>query len=134
VAQPLPLRPQLVLAARLEPGGVAGEPGERLQPVVCCSRAAGQLLVGAPRGLEVAPGAAGGARVEPGVRVEEVALVAGPREPALLELAAHRDQRLGDGGHVLAGRAAAPGVGAGAAVGEDAPRQDDALFPAGPEL
>ena len=43
----------------------------------------------------------------------------GPGEPALLELAGHRDQPLGRGRHVLPGGAPSPGVGARAAVGED---------------
>jgi hypothetical protein len=60
------------------------------------------------------------------VGVEDVELVARPREPALLELAGHRDQPFGRGGEVLARDRAPPRVRARAAVAEDAPRQHEA--------
>ena len=58
-----------------------------------------------------------------GEGVEHRELVARPREPPLLELAAHREQRLDGGRDVLARRAPAPGVGARPPVGEDPPRE-----------
>ena len=53
-------------------------------------------------------------------RVEDVELVRGPRQAALLELARHGDQPLHERRQLLAGNAPAPGVGARATVGEDA--------------
>ena len=73
-------------------------------------------------------------RVEPRERIEHVALVGRPRETALLELAAHRDQRLRGGRDVLARRAPPPGVRPGAAVGEDPPREHDVVLAFRPQL
>ena len=90
----------------------------------------------APRGKQLAPGAArvadhlGGA----GERVEHGELIARSREPPLLELAAHREQALDRGGHVLARGAPAPGVGARAPVGEDPARDDERLLTLRPQL
>ena len=67
-------------------------------------------------------------------RVEHRELVARPREPPLLELAAHREQALDRGGDVLARGAAPPRVGARAPVGEDPPRDDERLLALGPQL
>ena len=69
-----------------------------------------------------------------GVRVERRELVGGPREPALLELAAHREQRLDRSRDVLARGAPAPGVGARPPVGEDPPREHERLLALGAEL
>ena len=66
--------------------------------------------------------------------VEQVELVRRPCEPPLLELARHRDQALAGGGEILARRAPAPGVRAGAAVPEDAPREHEAVFVLRPQL
>ena len=79
-------------------------------------------------------GAAAAQLLLAGEGVEHVELVRGPREPPLLELAGHRDQPLGRGGHVLAGGAAAPRVGAGAAVGEDPAREHEPLLAVRPQL
>ena len=66
----------------------------------------GQLFVAPPRGREArARRARSSARrclLLAGEGVEHVELVRGPGEPALLELAGHRDQPLGRGGDVLA--------------------------------
>ena len=98
----------------------------------------GQLVVPPPRGAELAPGAPqlGAARELLLARegVEQVELVRGPREAALLELARHRDQPLGRGRHVLARGAAAPRVGARAAVGEDAAGEHEPFLVLGPQL
>ena len=53
-------------------------------------------------------------------RVEHVELVGRAAEAALLELAGHRDQALGGRGEILACHGPAPGIGARAAVAEDA--------------
>ena len=89
-----------------------------------------QLVVPPPGRRELAPGAA---QLSPpallllaGVRVEHVELVRGPRQPALLELAGHREQALGRGGEILACDRAAPGVRARSSVREDAAREDEA--------
>src|SRR5581483_10058651 len=93
-----------------------------------------ELVVRAPGGLQVAPGPSRPAGVDTGEGVEHVALVRRTREPALLELAAHRDQGLRSGRDVLAGGAPPPGVRAGAAVGEDPPREHDAVLALRPQL
>ncbi len=60
--------------------------------------------------------------------VEHLELVRGPREPPLLELARHREHALDGRRDVLPGRRAAPGVGAGAAVAEDAARDEQRVL------
>ena len=70
----------------------------------------------------------------PDERVEDVELVRGPGETALLELAGHRDQPLAGRGEILARRASAPRVRASAAVGEHAPGEHEPLLVLGPEL
>ena len=72
--------------------------------------------------------------LRPDERVEQVELVRGPRQTALLELARHREQALGRGDDVLARDAAAPGVGARAPVGADPPRDDEARLVVRPQL
>ena len=69
-----------------------------------------------------------------GERVEQAELVRGPRQPTLLELARHGDQALGGRGEIVAGRRAAPRVGAGAAVGKDAAREHEPFLVLGPQL
>src|SRR5262249_41319413 len=66
--------------------------------------------------------------------VEHVELVRRTSEPALLELARHRDQPLGGGGHVFARGATAPGVSTRATVREHAPRKHEAVLALGPEV
>ena len=68
------------------------------------------------------------------VRVEHVELVRGPGEPALLELARHRDQPLGCGREVLAGDRTPPRVGARTPVGEHATCENEAGLVLGREL
>ena len=65
---------------------------------------------------------------------EDVELVGGPRQPALLELPGHGNQPLAESGDVLPRRRAAPRVGARPAVREDAAREHEALLALGPEL
>ena len=136
VPEPLALGAQVVLVSRTEPVGVVGERPQLVQPRPRRRLVPRQLLVGLAGGGELAPGAPrpaeglGGARVG----VDHRELVARPREPALLELAAHREQRLDGGGDVLAGGASPPRVGARAAVGEDAAREHEPLLAVGPEL
>src|SRR5262249_35566704 len=119
VPEPLALVAQLVLATGREALGVCDEHRERLEPLARPGGVPGQLVVRATGGLQPAPrparlrdGVAG-----PGKAVERRELGAGTAEPALLELAAHREERLGRGGDVLARGAPAPGVGACPAVG-----------------
>ena len=52
----------------------------------------------------------------------------------MLELAAHRDQRLRGRRDVLTRSAPPPGIGARASVGEDAPREHDPVLTLGPQL
>ena len=67
-------------------------------------------------------------------RVEHVELERRAREPALLELARHRDEPLGRCGDVLAGDRASPRVRARAPVAEDAPRDHEPGLAFGPQL
>ena len=138
VAQPLALVAQRLLAARLEALGRLDERRQLAQARLLRCGAARQLVVALAGGGELAPG-------EPGLAapaqllladeaVEDVELVRRPAEPALLELARHRDQPLGGGGEILARHGAAPGVGARAAVGEDAPREHEAGLVLGRQL
>ena len=138
VPEPLPLGAQALLGVRLEPLGGRGERGELLEPRGggCC--VAGELVVAAAGGGELAPRDARLAPAAPlllaAEGVEHVELVGRPAEAALLELARHRDQPLGRGGEVLARDAAAPRVGARAPVREHAAREHEALLAVGPQL
>ena len=66
--------------------------------------------------------------------VQHVELVRGPREPALLELARHRDQPLRRGGEILARDRPPPRVRPRAAVSEHAARQDEPRLVLRPQL
>ena len=137
VTKPLALAAQVVLRARLEPVGVGDERAQ-----LASTRASAAASARAPR----AGGAPRAARATPpqlcappelllaDEGVEHVELVARPRETALLELAGHRDQPLGDGGDVLARDAATPRVRARAAVAEDPRASTRPVLVLGPEL
>jgi hypothetical protein len=88
--------------------------------------------VPASRGVEIAPsrsrGGAAGELLLPAEAVEHLQLVRRPREPALLELARHRDHRLDGCGDVLSGGRPSPGIRACAAVGEDATGDDERVL------
>ena len=134
--QSLALRTKVVLFGRFESFRVGEQRPQLLQPRLGGGRIAAQLVVRAPRCGELAPGAAGRAcRVGgAGEGVERRQLIGGPGEPPLLELAAHRKQRLDRGRHVLPRGAPAPGIGARPPVGEDPPREDERLLAFRPEL
>src|SRR6185436_1559917 len=123
VTEALALVAQLVLGLRLEAGRVLRQRAQLGDALGGRGGVARQLVVAAPCGLERAPRASRLAAptllLVADERVEHVELVRRPREAALLELARHRDQPLRRSSDVLACRAPAPGVGAGAAVGED---------------
>ena len=120
-------RAQLGLGSRLEPLGVLderpqlGEPFRRRAALAAVSSC--RFRAAASSRHAVAARARRG--VVAGECVEQVELVRRPCEPALLELAGHRDRLLGGRRHVLARRRAAPGVGARAAVREDPPREHE---------
>ena len=138
VAEPLPLGSERVLGPGLEALGRLDECGQLTQARFLAGRTAGQLLVPLPRGGQLAPRGprlpTASELVLAAVGVEHVELVRRPCEPALLELAGHRDQALGGGGEILARHRAAPGVRPRAAVGEDAPSEHEARFVLGREL
>ena len=67
-------------------------------------------------------------------RIEQLELIRAPGQAPLLELSRHRDQPLADRGEILAGGTAAPRVGAGAAVGEDAPGEHEPFLVRRPQL
>ncbi len=85
--------------------------------------APGRACVGAPAQLLLA--------AEP---VEHLELVRRPREPALLELAGHRDDTLDGRGDVFARRRAAPCVRPRAPVAEDTPRYEQRVLVLRPQL
>ena len=129
VPQPLALVAQRLLAAGLEALRRLDERGQLAQARLLGGGPARQLVVALAGRAELPPR-------QPGLTaaaellladegVEHVELVGGAAEAALLELARHRDQALGGGGEVLARDGAAPGVGARAAVAEDAPGQHE---------
>ena len=132
--QALAVGAQLVLAARVEPFRVLGQGAQLVEAELRRCRVARQRLVRAPRGQELAPRLLGRPEIDAREGVEDASLVRGTGEPALLELAAHRDRGLGRRRDVLPGRAAAPRVRARAAVLEDAAGEHDALLAVGPEL
>ena len=136
MAQALALCPQLVLAARFEPFGVGRQRSELVESSLSRRRVARQLFVRAARRLQLAPGTPCRAHRLAGLgeRVEHGELVARPPEPALLELAAHREQSLGGGGDVFAGGAPSPCVRARAPVGKDPAREHERLLALGPQL
>ena len=128
VAEPLPLGAQVVLVSRPEPGGVGDERAISSRRARAAAASLRELVVGAPGRLELPPGAAGrsGRVAGAGIGVEHRELVGRPREPTLLELPAHREQRLDGRGDILPGCGPPPGIGARAPVGEDAPRDHEA--------
>ena len=136
VPQALALAAQLVLPSGSEPLRVGDERREPVEPLARRDGVARQLLVRTPGRLQLTPCPARLAHgvARPRERVERRELVARPPEPALLELAAHREQRLGGGRDVLARGAPAPRIGPRAPVGEDpAGEHEDALV-VGPQL
>ena len=135
---PLALGTQPLLVPGLHAVGVLDERPQLREPRLGERRVRRQLVVPAPSGLEVAPrrsrrGAAGELLLA-AEAVEHLQLVRRPREPALLELARHRDHALDGGGHVLARSGTSPGIGARPAVGEDAAGDDERVLVLGPQL
>ena len=132
VAQPLPLRAKRVLRARLEAFGVLHERAQLGEPGLLCGGALAQLLMAPAGSPELAPrGPQLGSEPQlllPDERVEDVELVRRTREPALLELAGHRDQPLSRRREVFPGSASPPRVRARASVGEHAPRQHEPVL------
>ncbi len=136
VAEALACGSELVLLAGLEPLGVGGERPELVEPRLEGGGVACQLVVCPACRGELAPGAAGGARRLGHARegVEHRKLVGRPREPPLLELPAHRQQRFDDLRDVLPRGAPAPGIGTGPAVGEDPSGKDERVLALRPQL
>ncbi len=127
--QPLALVAQRLLSAGFEAVRGLDEGGQLAQARLLGGGSARQLVV-APAGRSELPPRQPGltAAVElllADEGVEHVELVRGAAEPALLELARHRDQPLGGSREILARDCAAPRVGARAAVAEDAPGQHE---------
>ncbi len=138
VAQPLALGEQRHLGVGLEPSRVLDEGLELGEP---CLRGfgVGRDLVMTPLGRsELTPDAA---QISPPAelliteeRVEHLELVRRTREPALLELARHPDEKLGRGCEILPRSRPPPCVGAGASVGKDPAREHEPPFVLGPQL
>ncbi len=127
--QPFAPREQLVLVRRSHSLGRLDERLQLGEPERDGIGVARQLLVAAPRRAELAPGEASLAPqlelLRPAEGIEDVELERRTREPALLELARHRDQALRGGCDVLARDRAAPGVRPRAPVAEDATRDHE---------
>ncbi len=132
--QPFTLRSQLVLTAGREARGVVSKQPQLVEPRLRPGRVAGQLVVAPSGGSQLTPGARSSPRVQLRECVEHAPLVGGPRQAPLFELAAHRDQRLGRRGDILAGSAATPRVSTRAPVGEDPARQHEAVLTVWPQL
>ena len=132
MAKPLTLGEQRRLGVLGQTVRVLDEGLQLREPRLLGRLVASQVVVPTPSRPELPPG---GAQLHPqpqlllaDERVEDVELVRGPREPALLELARHRDQPLRRCGQILPRSAPAPRVGARPAVREHAPRQDEPLL------
>ena len=136
VPQPLPGGAELVLTVGGEAVGVLDKGAQLVEPRPGCRGVARQRLGGAAGPGELAPRAAGLADAfgGPGEGIEHRKLVARARQPPLLELPAHREERLDGRRDVLPGRAASPRVGARPPVGEDAPGEHERLLAAGPQV
>ena len=97
MAQALPLGAKRLLSVRLEPFGVLDQRPELGETRLDGSRTVLELVVPAPGRRELSPGEsqlrATTLLFVAGERVEQVELVRGTSESALLELAGHRDQR-----------------------------------------
>ena len=139
MAQSLAPREQLLLVAGRHALGRVDERlqlGEPRSATASASRVSSSYAP--PRRDQLAPGEL---RLAPALdllgaaeRVEHVELERRPREPALLELARHRDQALGGGRDVLARDRASPRVRARSPVAEDAPRDHEPGLALGPQL
>src|SRR5207248_4143002 len=129
VPQQLALAAQRVLQTRLEPFGRLDQGVQLVEAGALARGVAGELLVPAPRGGELAPRAPqlgpAAQLIVAGEGVEDVELVRRPGKAPLLELSRHRDEALRRRRDVLARGGAAPRVRARAPVREDAAREDD---------
>ena len=128
---PQPFAPpeQLILVRRSHSLGRLDERLQLGEPERDGIGVARQLLVAASSRSELAPGEASLAPeldlLRPAVGIEDVELKRRTREPALLELARHRDQTLRGGCDVFARDRPTPGVRPRAAVAEDAARDHE---------
>ena len=138
VPVPLALGAQLLLLTRLHPVGVLDERAQLREPGLGERGVRRQLVVPAARGLELAPRRprrrAAGELLFPAEAVEHLELVGRLRQPALLELARHRDDALDGRCDVLSSGGASPRVGARPAVGEDAAGDDERVLVLRPQL
>ena len=132
VPEPRALGEQPLLVARLHAIGARDQLAELGELLRAAGRGAGELLAAAAGCEQLPPGPP---EVEPAPklcvpdeRIEDVELVRGSRQPALLELARHREKLLNERRQILARDRASPSVRARAAVGEDAARGDEAFF------
>jgi hypothetical protein len=120
----LALGAQLFFVPGLETVGVLDEGAQFCEPRVGECRVRRQFLLPAAGGLKLAPRRPrGGTTCElllAAEAVEDLELVRGAREPALLELAGHRDDPLNGGCDVLSRGGTPPCIRPSPAVGEDA--------------
>ena len=138
VPVPLALGPQLLLLPWLHAVGVLDQRAQLRKPSLGVRRVGRQLVVPAAGRLELAPRhprrGAPGELLLAAEAVEHLELVGGPRQPALLELARHRDDALDGGRDVLPCSRASPRIGARAAVGEDPAGDDERVLVLRPQL
>ena len=134
----LALGSQSFFVPGLETCGVLDERAQLCEPRLGERHVRGQLVVSTTSGVELAPcrsrGCAAGELLLAAETVEHLELVGRTREPALLELARHRDHALGGGRDVLSRGRAPPGVRARATVAEDPAGDDERILVLGPQL
>ncbi len=129
---PFALGAELLLVSRLHALGVLDERAQLREPGFRERRVGRQLVVPATRRLQVAPRRpccrSTAELLLAAEAVEHLELVRRPREPALLELARHRDHPLDCRGDILPCCGAPPGVRPRAAVPEDTPGYNERVL------
>jgi hypothetical protein len=138
VPQTLAVGAQLLVTLDRDLRGILHERPQFCDPLGGRRRAAHELVMGTPRGLELPPGntqpRAPAELLLAAEDIEHVELIRRTREPALLELPGHRHEPLGRSRHILARGRAPPGIRARPPVPEHPPCDDEVLLALRPQL
>ena len=138
VPEPSPLGQQPVLVPGVHPLGARDELGELRQALGAARGRSGKLVAAAASRDQPAPGplelGAATQLLLADEGVQDVELMRGSGEAALLELAGHREQPLDERREVLTRDGPAPRVRARSPVREHPPRGDEPLLPGRPQL